>query len=86
MSLPLPQKAQREYDVHSTLLRYLIPDLAGLALEYCTEEDEYTIFDSAIAPINIHALEREMPRTNLLNYEFTFDIMCKILGMNTQKN
>ena len=37
----------------------------------------YNILDLNIVPINVHALQREIPFSNLLNYAFTFDNMVK---------
>jgi hypothetical protein len=35
----------------------------------------YNIIDMDIVPINVHAMMREIPFTNLLNYSYTFDRM-----------
>lgn len=37
----------------------------------------YNILDMNIVPINIHALQREIPFVNLFNYSYTFDHMVK---------
>lgn len=44
----------------------------------------YNIIDLNIVPINIHAMMREIPLVNLLNYSFTFDVMiCDLLNVNS---
>jgi len=37
----------------------------------------YNILDMEIVPIDFHALQREVPFTNLLNYSYTFDKLVK---------
>jgi hypothetical protein len=46
----------------------------------------YNILDLNIVPINVHALQREIPFINLLNYSYTFDHMIKnFIGIATKK-
>lgn len=43
------------------------------------------IIDMNIVPINVHALMREMPLVNLMNYSYTFDSMvCNLMGLEYQ--
>jgi hypothetical protein len=37
----------------------------------------YNILDLNIVPINVHALQREVPLVNIMNYSYTFDHMIK---------
>jgi hypothetical protein len=39
----------------------------------------YNILDSNIVPINVHAMQKEVPFINLMNYSYTFDHLCKEL-------
>lgn len=44
----------------------------------------YNILDMNIVPINVHAMMRDIPLVNLLNYSWTFDTMiCDLLNINT---
>ena len=46
----------------------------------------YNILDANIVPINFHALQREVPLINMINYSYTFDRMvCKFLGVSDEK-
>lgn len=43
----------------------------------------YNIIDMNFVPINIHALRREIPLANLMNYAWTFDkLACEVYGLN----
>ena len=45
----------------------------------------YNILDLNIVPINIHAMQREIPFVNLFNYSYTFDHMVKnFIGVSTK--
>jgi hypothetical protein len=45
----------------------------------------YNILDLNIVPINVHALQREVPFVNLFNYAYTFDHMIKnFIGVITK--
>jgi hypothetical protein len=45
----------------------------------------YNILDLNIVPINIHAMQREIPFVNLFNYAYTFDHMIKnFIGNDTK--
>jgi len=45
----------------------------------------YNILDLNIVPVNVHALQREIPFINLFNYSYTFDHMIKnFLGVSLQ--
>jgi hypothetical protein len=45
----------------------------------------YNILDLNIVPINIHAMQREIPFVNLSNYAYTFDQIIKnFIGFNTK--
>jgi hypothetical protein len=37
----------------------------------------YNILDTNIVPINFHALQRELPYSNIFNYSYTFDELVK---------
>lgn len=37
----------------------------------------YNILDMNVVPVNVHALQREIPFSNLFNYSYTFDHMIK---------
>jgi hypothetical protein len=44
----------------------------------------YNILDLNIVPINVHAMQRDLPLANLYNYSWTFDKMiCSLLDVNT---
>jgi hypothetical protein len=44
----------------------------------------YNILDMNIVPINVHAMQRELPLANLYNYSWTFDKMiCSLLNINS---
>lgn len=45
----------------------------------------YNILDLNIVPINVHAMQREVPFVNLFNYSYTFDHIVKnFIGTNLQ--
>lgn len=46
----------------------------------------YNVLDLNIVPINVHAMQREIPFVNLMNYSYTFDKLCKELIGDKYKN
>jgi hypothetical protein len=38
---------------------------------------KFNILDMNIVPINVHAMQREIPFVNLLNYAYSFDEVVK---------
>jgi hypothetical protein len=46
----------------------------------------YNILDLNVVPINVHALQREVPFVNIYNYSYTFDQIIRNFVSNTNDN